>query len=403
MDFNVSPYHDDYDEDKKFLRVLFRPGYSVQARELTQAQTILQKQVEKLGNFVFKNNSRVIPGNSNFSNQLSIKLEPLEVDTGVNIDTFIRAVDNVTVIGETTGVRAVIVLAEPSTSAGDPPLLYIKYIAQGFNGERKFLQNEVLAFTVTPVTKTVNGIEVTESPTWTDPVTGNVTTAAVGAYRVRIQNVTDFESASMLANIESGIFYVDGMFVQVDAQKISLSKYTNTPTVTVGLDIVEQIVTPEQDTSLLDNATGSPNYTAPGAHRYKINLVLNKKDIGFESEKFIVLMNIRNGVLVYSAKGTDLAHLETLLARRTYDESGDYTVRPFELELKEHRNSDQGGWTGITNYQVGDVVFYIHPTTSITNYYVCLDNGVSGTSAPTHSAGAVSDGGVRWRYTPKPK
>ena len=49
-DFNVDPYYDDFDEDKKFLRVLFKPGYAVQARELTQLQSILQKQVERFGN-----------------------------------------------------------------------------------------------------------------------------------------------------------------------------------------------------------------------------------------------------------------------------------------------------------------------------------------------------------------
>ena len=52
--FNVDPYYDDFDEDKKFLRVLFKPGYAVQARELTQAQTIVQKQIERFGNHIFK-------------------------------------------------------------------------------------------------------------------------------------------------------------------------------------------------------------------------------------------------------------------------------------------------------------------------------------------------------------
>ena len=60
--FNVNPYYDDYDEDKKFLRVLFKPGYAVQARELTQAQTLLQKQVERFGNHIFKEGSIVIGG-----------------------------------------------------------------------------------------------------------------------------------------------------------------------------------------------------------------------------------------------------------------------------------------------------------------------------------------------------
>lgn len=403
MDFNLSPYYDDYDEDKKFLRILFRPGYSLQARELTQAQTILQKQVQRLGDYVFKNKSRVVPGACTYSGTYSIKLEPLEVDSGVNIDTFIRAVENITVVGETTGVKATLVLAEPSNTSGDPALLYIKYISEGFNGETQFAQNEILSFTVVPVTTTVNGVETSSSPTWEDPITKEITTAAVGTYRVRIQNVSDYHNMSVIALINVGIFYVDGMFVKVDYQKVSLSKYTNTPTCMVGLDIVEKIITPEDDSSLLDNATGAPNYTAPGAHRYKIELVLTSKEVGFESEKFILLMTLRGGILQYSAKGTDLSYLEQLLARRTYDESGDYTVRPFEIEVREHRNSDQGQWTGITNYQVGDVVFYTNPATNVVQFYTCLDNGVSGTSAPTHATGAVSDGGVRWRYTNQPK
>jgi hypothetical protein len=404
MNFNVAPYYDDYAEDKKFLRILFRPGYSLQARELTQAQTILQKQVQRIGDYIFQNKSRVIPGATTFAGCASIKLEPLEVDSGVNLDTFIRAVDGVTVVGETTGVRAVIILCEPSTSVGDPALLYINYLSEGFNGERIFAQNEILTFTVVPV-KTVNdqNVEVESNPTYTNPISGEVTTASVGSYRVRIQNSSDYQEKATIAVLETGIFYVDGAFVKVNAQKISLAKYSNEPTCMVGLDIVETIVTPEEDSSLLDNATGAPNYTAPGAHRYKVELVLNKKEIGFESENFILLLTLRRGILEFSAKGTNLSYLETLLARRTYDESGDYTVRPFEIEVKEHRDSDQGSWTGITNYQVGDVVFYTNPTTNAINYYVCLDNGVSGTSAPTHSSGAVSDGGVRWRYTPEAK
>ena len=52
--FNIDPYYDDYNEDKKFLRMLFRPGYAVQARELTQLQSILQSQIEKFGKKIDK-------------------------------------------------------------------------------------------------------------------------------------------------------------------------------------------------------------------------------------------------------------------------------------------------------------------------------------------------------------
>ena len=60
--FNTSPYYDDFAEDKKFHRILFRPGYAVQSRELTQLQTILQNQIERFGNHVFKDGSRIIGG-----------------------------------------------------------------------------------------------------------------------------------------------------------------------------------------------------------------------------------------------------------------------------------------------------------------------------------------------------
>ena len=46
-DFNLSPYFDDFNESKKFHRVLFRPAFAVQARELTQSQTQLQNQIER--------------------------------------------------------------------------------------------------------------------------------------------------------------------------------------------------------------------------------------------------------------------------------------------------------------------------------------------------------------------
>ena len=43
---NVSPYFDDFDVNKNFYKVLFKPGYPIQARELTTLQSILQNQVE---------------------------------------------------------------------------------------------------------------------------------------------------------------------------------------------------------------------------------------------------------------------------------------------------------------------------------------------------------------------
>ena len=43
---NIAPYFDDFDANKGFLKVLFKPGYPVQARELTTLQSVLQNQID---------------------------------------------------------------------------------------------------------------------------------------------------------------------------------------------------------------------------------------------------------------------------------------------------------------------------------------------------------------------
>ena len=51
---NVSPYYDDFDPSKGYHRVLFKPGFPVQARELSTLQSILQNQIETYGSHMFK-------------------------------------------------------------------------------------------------------------------------------------------------------------------------------------------------------------------------------------------------------------------------------------------------------------------------------------------------------------
>ncbi len=69
--FNVDPYYDDFDETKNFHRILYRPGFAVQARELTQQQSILQNQIHRFGNHVFKDGSEV-SGSSQFLDDMVV-------------------------------------------------------------------------------------------------------------------------------------------------------------------------------------------------------------------------------------------------------------------------------------------------------------------------------------------
>ena len=75
--FNTSPYFDDFNETKKFLRVLFRPGYAVQTRELNQAQSILQNQIARFGQSIYEEGSVVVPGQMTILRRDSIKVNPV--------------------------------------------------------------------------------------------------------------------------------------------------------------------------------------------------------------------------------------------------------------------------------------------------------------------------------------
>ena len=80
-DFNKDPYNDDFTEDKDFYRVLFRPGVAVQARELTQLQTIFQNQIEKFGSNIYKEGTIIKGCTFSYDDKYNyIKLEDLRVD-----------------------------------------------------------------------------------------------------------------------------------------------------------------------------------------------------------------------------------------------------------------------------------------------------------------------------------
>ena len=120
-DFNVNPYYDDYDEDKSFYRVLFRPGYAVQAREVTQLQTILQKQIERHGRHTFDEGSIVLGCELNYDNKVqSLKLESQFAGSDLTINNFSNGV----VTGATSNARAKIVATAASTTSDQPTLMF---------------------------------------------------------------------------------------------------------------------------------------------------------------------------------------------------------------------------------------------------------------------------------------
>ena len=140
-DLNVSPYYDDFDESDNFHKVLFRPGFSIQARELTTLQSILQNQVERHGSHIFKEGSVVIPGQVSYSTNFNtLQLATTFANEDIVAASFYNATNPVIITGSLSGVKAnVIGFAEATTTT--QPILYLQYISVGTDNVTPFFNN----------------------------------------------------------------------------------------------------------------------------------------------------------------------------------------------------------------------------------------------------------------------
>ena len=312
--FNVSPYYDDADITKDFYRVLFRPGFGVQARELTQLQTLLQNQIERLGLHNFKNGSKLYGGDITIDTKVkSLKLESSFSGSTVNVFTFSDKI----IKGVTSGAQGQVVGVNIATATEQPTLMVNLQSANNFSdGE------------------TIQTVEVNQSQANTTSLAG-------------ISGIQNAQGNGSVASISEGAFFVDGFFVRSPAETITVEKYSNVPTKKIGLSITESLIDSTTDSSLLDNASGSSNYAAPGANRLKVSLSLATKNLTstdsilkFSDEKFIELLRVENGEKTKEFKFPIYGEIEKTLARRTFDESGDYTVRPFGIQITDNKGGD---------------------------------------------------------------
>jgi len=342
---NVNPYYDDFDADKNFYKVLFRPGYSIQGRELTQLQSILQNQIESFGKYSFKQGELVIPGEVSLNTKLNyVKLSSVS-EVAVNEDNNIvyKKYDITQLIGQTiqgltSGVEAVILSVNLATDS-TADTLYVNYITSGNSSqELTFRQGETL--------EVVDGVNTPLMVVGTD---GSVLPTSISVRNPDTDQTITLESPAMgyasAVKVEEGIYFVNGYFVKNKEELLVVDSYYNKPSAKIGFTIVEDIVTPEKDLSLYDNAIGSSNQTAPGAHRLRIQLQLKKFELNAITDKnFIQIITVSRGAIQKKVTATDYNLLEQTLARRTYDESGDYVVEDFSVNIREYsqRNQNNG-------------------------------------------------------------
>jgi len=299
----AAPYFDDFDKQKDFLRIIFNPSRAVQARELTQLQTILQNQIASFGDSIFKENSRVIGAETT----VKFNVITLVVNT-VNSESLTTAISpmlNQTIekVGD-AGTTATIT----NIDAANNRVLLSVHGGSFLATDQFFVQG-----------------------------------AAVGGSGNRIDYTINSIHNSAIAYINDGIVYSSGMFVNVHGHNLVVD---TTPTMAtkefnIGFTITDTFVDFNTDSSLTDNAAGSFNFNAPGADRLKRTLSLASYEVvrdvslvetstppaGFTKVLLINLGVVKSDILKY----TKYSEILDIFARRTHDESGDYVVHPFDI------------------------------------------------------------------------
>ena len=354
--FNVSPYYDDYDEDKNFLRMLFRPGYAVQARELTQAQHILQNQIEKFGNHIFEDGAKVVGAGLTTRPVSFVRFQEKHTDptngaVTVSDNSKLIGYDIVGSYANVDGATArarVIHALDVDTKGSD---LYKIAFVEFLEGS-SFKAGAILESTYPSEIHTIEAATA-GVPEGQEEESEEFAGGILGA---------KLNGDANLVSIDDGIFYIDGFFVKTKKSSIVPHGYTagdairefRRPYARVGFDVSRDNITVADDNTLRDPASGAYNFNAPGADRYRINLDINFKagsTQGPESN-FIELLRYEDGDVTYRVVNTQYSEIEKTLARRTYDESGSYTVRPFEVDMREHRS--MGTNRGIYNDNFAD-------------------------------------------------
>lgn len=252
VDFNISPYYDDYFSEngglsKNYYKVLFRPGRALQARELSTAQSILQNQISSLGKAFFPNGDDIYTASKSLHTPLPyVKLKSTlsntqSLLTTADGDAFLNFSVGDVLKDTVYGIQAKIKAVSPAES-NDPDTIWVTYLTSN---------NEV---SVWPA--------------------NTVLTFANASVEIAMTAATDATGNSHAVTVGDGIIFTKDVFVQSFEDTIILKKYESRYNSRIGYAISNKFVTSDNDITLKDNAQGYPNFTAPGADRQKIALTL---------------------------------------------------------------------------------------------------------------------------------
>ena len=218
---NVSPYFDDFDPANDYYRVLFKPGYPVQARELTGLQSMLQNQIEKFGQHFFKEGAKIIPGNTSYTKKYTC-IQLNNEFQGVPVAAYVDQLVGSTITGQTSGVTATVdkVLSSADSENGNLTL-YVNYIGSSTtnNSTSTFADSESL----------------TSDITISSGLLGNNTISIGSPFATTVANGAAATGSAF--HVENGVYFVRGQFVNVEQETLILDQYGSDPSYKIGFNI----------------------------------------------------------------------------------------------------------------------------------------------------------------------
>ena len=334
--FDRSPYWNDYDANNDFHSVLFRPSRAVQVRELNQLQSYLQEQVARFGDNVLREGTIIEGVDPRLETPRYVKLNDLDsvgqtLVVGDYANTYFR--------GATSNTVARVIHTIQGSVAAAPNLntILVDYVTSGNDGENPvFLADEVLDHVEPRVIDPVS--PETEPTTRYDTAVSPLPSAVVAPV------VRDPIGLGTRVTVGDGLVYTKGHFLRVAPHFVVVDRYSTTPSKRIGFDVVETLITSVDDTTLLDNASGTNNVSAPGADRLRLvpRLVANDIDAADPEnvENLTFIMEIINGEVRRVYDSTIYDGIDRELATRTFEESGNYVVQPMTLDVREHIGTD---------------------------------------------------------------
>lgn len=369
-DLSVAPYHDDYDPDKGYVKVLYKPGVAVQARELNQDSTYLQDQIERMGNNIFRRGTITEGVNFVFHDHYPyVKLEDVQIDGKLVVPSnyvglFLRNGDNLV-------AQAINSIDGFESSDPDLKTLYVRYINSGDSYEdTSFAPGQIL--TAYDAQESIHSVEVTSQGT--------------GYSNVDVVVVTPV----LLVNVSSGAFSVgdpltdnatgaEGVIVSIVDETTRVARNILQGTVSVSAATSNVVGTSTLFTSDFANGDWIAVYSNSSSYELrKVNVVSNA-----------TFMNLTSNVTFSNATAT---------YANTSDSRQFITYRPKVADLA-NADSNSTFWTFTTgNTVVGNTASDVLEV--IENLGVNASGGITTDSAGRIVKVNVTNGGSGYRLAP---